>query len=732
MIRRILWLLILCALANRAIAQKSYFFTSITKREGLSNNSIRDIVQDSIGYIWIATSDGLNRFDGHRFKVFRNNKYDPFSIPGNSVEKIHIDSDGNLWCGGSGWNAVAMIPSDGLNFKIIPLDGVQGKLEIRDIATEPSGKVWIGTSEGFFYIEPGSSIAINTESISLSQKKPLGSNSYYGNSICSDHVNNGIWMFSNSSVNFLDFKTGEFYNRNYNPGNKSIFDMVRCRDAVVDNNGVLWTTGNLDGKVSTWFGYDLASNKFILDPSPISQYNNRTIDNFTAMNYSPSNEIWLGNNHRLPLIFRIDKYSFDSTLARVYPGCLGNQTIRTTCFDRDGNIWVGSEQGLFLASKEHMIADVNWIGNVSEFQKPRIKSLYPLDENNILLAADKSILHWNVSENKLDTITPNLKGKPIDEGSRLISRKDDNSLWLATFTGLFSYNLSTKIFEDEVEKVPESWKRILRIDSRINQVFSDSGQFNYICTSHGLFVFNHEKSYYKLFSIKNLKGNVIRVTHYSPSKDGGYWFCATGNNEVYRLPSPTDSLMKYMLPANLNIIPHCLFESDGELWIGSTNNGIAKVNLSNQSFVEYSIEDGLHSNCIYKILGDFHGNIFVVTSDGIAQFDPKNSRFKRIFSAYSLSDYTHRDVGCIGQDGNIWSFSDNIFYSIDPTRIADIKYNKVLISLVTVMNKETNSASSEYLSSLTYSQNTISFDFTSLSFNPEVKIRYEYQLSGIT
>lgn len=411
---------------------------------------------------------------------------------------------------------------------------------------------------------------------------------------------------------------------------------------------------------------------------------------------------------------------------------LGNQTLRATCFDRDGNIWVGTEQGIYLASKERQKASAQWLGEVSLFQKPRIKSIYPLNKNQILVAANQCVYRWNPEGQLLDTIWPVLNGQTIQEDIRYLNRKNENEIWLATFIGLYTYDLRTKKCTDVLASLPDEWAKRLKINSVIQHVFSDHKGFHYICLAGGIYVFNPEKSFYKHFTPKNSIRTNTKITDYEPRREGGFWFCGSDENELFYVLENPDSLYKLTLSLSMSFIVSTIYESpDNSIWLGSAHNGIIHISKTGELIQHYSLENGLHSNCIYKILESKSGQLIVITSDGIARYNTSNNRFDRIFSSYALSDYIHRDVGCLDADGKVCSFSENIFYSITPEEIPALEQRSVKITGVKILNRELGFSEMLRLSG-DYTENTISFDFSIFGFNPEIQPRYEYQLVEIS
>ncbi len=731
--RRLFAALLFLAMHVSLHAQQRYFFNQFTSREGLSNNNVNKIIQDSTGFIWIATSDGLNRFDGHHFKVFRHQSDNPNSIPANNVGSLALDREGKIWCGGENWSCVAVYDPANNSFTRIDLQSETRALSVRDLFCDEQGTIWVATDSGIFRWNHATkqieNVCLRTDSL----MKPTGTRVMYGGSFAKDKRGEGFWLSTNAGLNYFKYQSGEFQNSKNNPQAKKIFDIRITRSLVTDSRGMIWSNVPTKSKAWKWIGYDPLADSIIFETTDVDLDKSGIQNSFRSYSCSPQDDIWLGNNSRTPLIFHTATRAFDYSLVQLYPGSLTNHTLNTTYFDKSGNIWLGMEEGLYAAFSIYRGVEVNWLGEWDEFRTPRIKSMYQPDSTSLLFAANQQ-LHWWHRTTGITTSYPiRINGKTIEEDTRYVSRKNDHEVWVATFTSLYSFHLITKTFTDEFALLPPEWKKIIQVNSSLRHIFSsDSGDF-FIATNIGLLVGNKQENTYRVVQLPgNTKENFL-VTGYSKRSAGGWWFCDHNTSRLFYLEHVHDELHELLLPENFPITAHSICDDQaGSLWIGSLSQGLARLNISSGQCDYYSLQEGLHSNCVYKVLHDKDGEIWAVTSNGVARFNESLQRFEKIFNEYSLSDYSHRDVGHIGLDGRLYLFSQNIFYSLDTKNIApDNRDKAVLISGVRVMDDEFSLTTEDALKELSHLQNGLTFEFSALNFNPNNAVRYEYMLEDL-
>ncbi len=187
------------AIPTIAFAQENFVFENFSIPQGLSNRTINCICEDQYGFLWLGTNDGLSRYDGYEFKVYKNNPSDSTSLPGNSIRTISEDNEGNLWIGGS--NVLAKYDSKNDNFIGVKFNRGQNLNPpiINKIFIDEKNKIWIGTNEYGVHL-------LNPEKMNTKRIKYILNN---------EELRNGdifsIIETSNQEILALDYGSGIFY-----------------------------------------------------------------------------------------------------------------------------------------------------------------------------------------------------------------------------------------------------------------------------------------------------------------------------------------------------------------------------------------------------------------------------------------------------------------------------------------------------------------------------------------
>jgi ligand-binding sensor domain-containing protein len=269
-------------------------FTSLTFNEGLLSNSVNVILKDSQGLMWFGTDDGLNRFDGTNFKVYRNQKRDTTSIRANEILALHEDKRGNLWIGTSG-GGFSLYDRRKDIFHHFPLckniDGLTRNSVIRSICSDYLGKIWIAQFHGLFVFDPDtkatSKLALLTEKNDAPGKITL-------NCVFEDSKHR-IWVATDNGLFLFNRETGIFRQFVHNDLNKSSLSSNKVRAIAEDRSGNIWV-GTVDGLC-------------MMQPGGMHE--------FVVYRHIPGKE-----------------------------GSLSNNTINCISVDKNGLLWIGTSEGL--------------------------------------------------------------------------------------------------------------------------------------------------------------------------------------------------------------------------------------------------------------------------------------------------------------------------------------------------------------------------------------------------
>ena len=754
----IVWSIALIIFNSPSYSQTSEIrFERISIESGLSQSSVLCICQDSKGFLWFGTYEGLNRYDGYTFKVYKNDPENPFSLSKNNVEAILEDHLGTLWIGTEGGlNRFDREKDRFTHYKNNPNDpGSLSNNYIRSIYEDRSGTLWVGTQGGGlnqFDRKEGKFIRyINDPSNpkSLSQNNVL--------SILEDRHGH-LWICTDYGLNYFDRETKEFrryVNDPHNPHSISPNGIWRIYE---DRSGNLW--------VGTWGGglnrFDPQKNWFVHyqnnpnDPTSLSNnvvrsihedhYGNLWIgtdgggldklvadstvggnDRFIHYQNDPQDLmslsgnsvlsifedqlgiLWVGTNFNGISKYNPGKRHF--VLYRNRPNdvnSLSKNTIHAVCEDSQGMIWIGTGGGGLdrLDRKKnqftHYVTDPQ---NPHSVSNNTIRSVYEDRHNRLWIGTDNGLNYFNRQEGKFIRYRNDLNNPHSISNNSIYNIYEDRAgnLWLGTFGGgLNRFDYAKGEFTRYVHD-PNDPRSIS--DNFIWTMYEDSsGNFWIGTLMGGLDRFNTEKG--------------IFFHYQSDSRDSN----SISDNKVI-----------------------CLYEDHaGNFWLG-TSNGLNKFDRKTGTSHWYSESDGLPNNSIHGILEDDHGNLWIGTNHGLSKFNSTTGRYKNYFENYGLQGDEFSTNACFRIRSGEMIFGGihglNIFHP--DSIIDDPSLPKVVLTDFQIFNKpvaigeniEGRTILAKSISEcneihLSYKENVFSFEFAGLHYASPKGNLYAYMMEG--
>lgn len=684
---------------------KNLIFNNINIEQGISQSTIEDIFQDSEGYIWLGTNDGLNRYNGYEFKIYNYEEYQN-SISHNGITDITEDKYGNIWVSTvSGVNKINKKTE-----KISNYTEINGKIKedsTTEIIVTKDNNILVGTYEGFNIYNAKE----DRFDIILEQKDGILSSCIYS---IDEDINGNIWIGTELGLNKLskDFKVLETYT-----SESGIYNIF-CDD----ENGFVWAGSDSSGLL-----------KIDTKTKEVKQY----INNIEDLNSLPANQVgaiirdikgnlWVGTTNGLAR-YNEKNDSFDVYKNKVYDkNSLVYNDVRSIIEDREGVLWVGTYSGISIFDTESSIKYYNaglddgyllsenmvhgiyeddegylWIGsrtkgvNIIDRENNTSKSIN-MENNNVIqsnsinditgykdfifVATDAGVLKINKKENTIQNY--NLEDGLIGENVKDIFVCDKNYLWIGSTNGLNLLDIENDKIIDMTDYVDEG--------SYVRYVYQ--GQ---------------DGSYYIGFL-----------------RDGGLGIIEPNSKETkYYKNIPNDKTS-----ISSNRVRYINEDSKGNIWIG-TSYGLNKYDPKTKVFKRYTTSDGIANNTIYGVLVDDNDNIWVSTNKGISQIDTKNNTVNNLSVTDGLQGNEFNGNAAFKSKSGELFFGGinglNAFYPEDVNSINN--KSKVIFDGFKVNDKD-------YLdiNGLKFDNNTenIKIKFFTPVYSSNKNISYEYELIG--
>lgn len=742
---------ILFVFINSSIfSQNQINFERYSLEDGLSQSVVLDIVQDSKGFIWIATQDGLNRFDGYEFKIYKNNPNDSNTISENWINVLHLDDNESLWLGTEygGLNKfdlktgnVTRLLSDSTNHNSLSHN------TIRDIKEDVEGNLWIGTWGGGISVYNKNGNSFSTYKNESENINSLSSN--FVRAICIAQ-NGTIWIGTGDGLNKSN-KTNNSFERFYNDENKvnSLTENFIV-SVYEDKNQILWI-GTRKGL--NYFNPVLNEiNRLVNDPNnPNSFPANIVLDTFQ----DKDSTYWIAT-----YLHGIVKFDFSGNLPNINyeifrnedtnPKSISGNYVRKIYQDRGGTMWAGT-WGAGLNKFNPLPQKFN---HIKADKKQQISLSYPYVRSFMV---DKDSNVWVGTHGKgIDVFNKTFTSKEnrnlakidlsgLSENTVFSMYEYGNIVWIATDDGLYKYNVfqkqTSKISFDE--KIYSPTNRKLRIKQilpfRNNLLFA---------TQSGIGIYNTDDNKFQYYNDISETGNNIldkQVNFMILDKQDNLWV-ATAFDGLYKMTF--DKNKNSIVPVDIklyvsgktknnisdNKINHICIAKNGIVWIG-TNQGLNRLDPDTGEITFYLEEDGLANNLIYGILEDDNGDLWISTNNGLSHSFIEND--KRVFKNYTkrdgLQSNEFNQASCYkASDGTLYFGGINGFNYFKPD---EIKNNpnlpRVEITRIKVIDKEINPRKLENNKlEVSYFQNILSFTFAALEYTDPVRNQYKYLLEG--
>lgn len=750
---KFLLVIVLLAVNFNAEAQRRIRFQNFTISNGLSQSSVNAMMQDEKGFIWIGTQDGLNKFDGYTFKVFRNQQNNSATLSNNFIQSICDDGNGNLWIGTDG-----------------------GGLNIFNKATEKVVRVNLGPDFRFIYgmARCGNDIFVSSENGGIKQvdiksrigklivsEKELGTGYIQSLYVEKNKYlwigtgDNGLFVYDLKSKAIHSFKQGENYT---NPLADDIIWSI-----TGNGKGDIWVSTNA-GLFKIWGSFGAYSHDRLThiqgNKGSISSNSVRTVF------ISRTDNIYVGTSGRGFTVISPTpngRYTYSHHSASEYiPNSLVENNVTSFLEDASGCIWVGTANGI-----SRYDPGKQFFGHISAFYNEPFslddKQVWSMLETgdgsyyvgtrgglNLVSPLTETVLHFkHQGQNRTAANDNSIFSLHLDENSQL---------WVGAIDGFFKVNIRNG-FNVSFEPVPFKPDFDKYGDNRVYRIVEDEDGLMWLATKQGLSIVNRKTKKFWFFNGKNNNDVPIKLSAspiircvFIDSKNNKW--VSSDDGMLYKITSSVkndnlvvESFSKYNLfktkKSNDQIMITSMWEDKrGKIWMGTFGAGLLEYDPHTSKCNFYTEDQGLSNNVVYGVLGDDEGNLWMSTNKGLSKYDPKEKLFR---------NYEEKD-GVQSNEFNTGAYYKNSFgelmfggingYNIFNPSSVKINALKPLVAITDISLFNTplvpgqqdsplqESATYQNEVFLTHRQNNLTIHYSALHFSNTENNRYKYILEG--
>ncbi len=717
-------------------------FGRIGVSRGLSQGVVNCLLQDKQGFIWVGTQDGLNRYDGNTFKVFRPAPDDPQSINDRWINSLFQDKQGYIWIGTRLGGLNRYDPATGLFTHFVtdssdPSSLINNRVQV--VFEDSRGRLWIGTAEGLDRYLPA------RNGFEHYNFNPLPTSEPSGDDITSifEDTHGTLWIGTAAAgMNRYNEETDAFINYSMDVSKPSTLSGNSIRSIQEDSDGNLW--------VATEKGLNLfnpetkLATHFLHSPGD----SNSLASNSVRIVFVDGNSnVWVGTSDGLD---RYDSSSGKFTHYKNDPGMetsLSNDIITAIIESSDSVLWIGTSGGglnKYYRGQDrftyyHFSADdpKNLSGNI-------VRNLRIDGKGDVWISTLDGGLDRLSARTGLVTRFLNDPRNPgsldsIEVWSAFTDRKD--TLWVGTSGGL---DMRLPGSGDFVHYHHILGDQTSLIGSPVYAMVEDDASNLWLATQDGLERFDPDSQVFVHYQNNpvdphSLSGNDVETLFKDHS---GILWIGTFNDGLNRYVPASGQFLRYQHdPANQdsisnNSILSIYQDTHGTLWVGTDGGGLNRLDSATNSFTHFGEADGLPNSVIFGILEDNNGFLWLSTNHGISRFDPATGKGIRNYTVDDgLQGNEFSPNACAkDSDGHLYFGGVNGLTVFDPDLISDSPFIPPVVLLsITQDGLPLNRATlPEFVQKITlrWPQRGFEFEYSALSYAQPGKNQYAYMLEN--
>lgn len=704
--RKILFAFLFFALHSIVLSQQNNYKTEILGAEsGISHNYVYSFLEDSRGFFWFGTRNGLNRFDGKEFVVFNHNPFDSNSLSDSYIGPITEDEDGNIWC----------FTTDCVLNKLNPISGKVTKYTFykndyiktnyfRTICFKDNiGKIWVKTKQELYLFDKLKDTFIPYKS------------EYFKREVIEKNLIIGEFDINSSGYMFFVVSNKEIKSTK-----------IKAKILCLEPNGKLFEI-SIDNDFNRCFfaGSDEFGNQFVFYQSNNFEYSLKKVNIFTQKfeetNYKIDKKWVMSNGY---FYFRIIGKEFwlkfygqqdnDNPKEQLMSGFYNFDTNKVIKYDRKFQVLnciprpVSSLQNLnFYQSHSGTIFDVSTDAvicfikmkyrfenitipaptqNVNPTFKNKLRTLFVDKSQRLWIGTNHGLLLKN--NNKWDAFHYINRKHLFSNCINTIFEDDDGTVIIGTNKNTKKVNFKGGYFEDIFEKTP---MEVNDFPNGIWTIIKDKDRNYWICSNSGLKKYDKNKNYIRKYSFDtNSVGDYrYEIDYFHCGYLDSYnnlWFGSDGGLAIYKKDDDNLKFYKYSESDNTTICGNKVWsiieDKNKNLWIGIYGAGLSKYDRKSDKFKSFTLKEGLPDNGVSDIVCDNDNNLWIGTDKGLVKFVQSNEKFYLFTTSDGLlnDQFSFHSATKVGND--YLAFGSNAGLSIfNPNELkTSSDFPKVVIS----------------------------------------------------
>ncbi|MHC2990398.1 hypothetical protein OB13_01930 [Pontibacter sp. HJ8] len=753
MIRHLLCVLLLCAIACCSLQGQDLIFTKVRpdKDGGLDNGLglIAGIAQDKQGFLWLATHSGLYRFDGYTLTPYSHKLYEANSLADNRLESIAADRDGSIWIGFWASGLDKFDPGTGTftHYRHNPHDS---KSLSEDLVTallqDRKGNLWVGTHKGLNLFHP------ETGTFTRYQHDPANPASISSNKVRAIYEDRQgtIWVGTGSpweskpedgGLNRLNPKTGTFERFMHDSANTKTLSSNWVRALYEDSRGNFWVGTHGDGlhrmdrKAGTFerLPYDAQQPEKLSRPYVDQEKQN---DGVNIILEDAAGSVWIGTydsglNQYNPKTGKVTSYQ------KSQAGITGldDNNIWAALATREGILWFGTANGSLFRVDPHRHR-VNYVPTSSE-----VYSFYEDEAGFLLVGTSKGLLHKDIKSGETRHFVYNAKDPNSISSDTIYAIYKDRrgDFWLGGASGdLNRYNAQTGTF---TRYLHDEKKETSLSGGPIYSMLEDKAGNFWIATGFGLDQMDRERGTFTHH--RSDPDDIHSISHNGvvsllEAEGGKLWVGTRFGGGVNKFDPKTGKAKKYILGTN---VARIIKDARNVLWVATEGAGVYRYDRKADAFISLSSDLNEDITQLQSMVEDDQQKLWFSTRHGLMTLDKERGNISLLAESYGVvpGSFTF-PAGYKGRDGRLYFGSKSGYYSFSPEQWQpNTTPPQIVLTALRVFDDLVVPGTSGPLKAplneirelkLGPDQDVFSFGFTGIHFSNPEQNRYYFKLDG--
>ncbi|WP_448698329.1 two-component regulator propeller domain-containing protein [Mucilaginibacter sp. AW1-3] len=742
-------MLCVCAMVSQTFAQSTKaIFKHLTINDGLSQNTVYSILQDHEGYIWIGTTDGLNKYDGYEFTTYKHDIDDKNSLTSNQINALMEDKDGNLWIG----------TADGINFYdrksntfthtyTFSKQSAETNDYITDILQDKKGNIWVSTYDGLKVYDAARKLFIKYQSGDETDIQSQKVQTIFAG-------NDGIlWVGTNKSLKLFDTNRRQYISIPAVLGNNALLKTSGIRSVKQDKKGTYWIGTEIAGV----FNYDPKRQTCVNYRQQTGNANSLLSDIVRDICIVNGSEVWIGTRDGLSVLKdgKFSNYQYD----KYNPDALSHNSVRYIMQDRSANVWLGTFAGgvnVFYAGSNNFIQISEQIGASPGLSHRVVSAILSNGNGTFWVGTEGGGLNYvDRKNNRYKAFSILNESQQLKSNNvKSLAKDDKGNLWIGAYDGLGYFNTQTHALT--IYRSLNNYPNPVE-----NQIYALSA------TSDGVWIGTNGAGLQ--FMDKN--GKVTGYTHNNKDississnsisailKDEnayGYWIGTLQGLNYFDTRTKKFTQYKHndadKSSLNYNSILTLFIDREQRLWLGTEGGGLSYFDRRANKFYAINNQQGLTNGVVHAINQDKAGNLWVSTNKGLfkigfAKFSVPFKNSDLLISNYTIADglqsnqFSSNSTAADANGELLFGGISGISYfdaaKIEVNRFKPpVVFTDFLIRNKPVLLTEEDSPLTTQINetqeiTLTHDQGFISFKYAALNFISPGKNQYAYRMEG--